>query len=185
MSGSCNDETLEMAINNIQKHFLLAGVTEDTNSFIQILASIQNWGSLALPRNQVTGDKVIEQIGAEITDILANKHQYDLRLYDWVKKQWKLWKENYINSVQDISAKEILCITSDFANTRSPKLMTEREVGIYNQAFTEELIEVSQNHSKLKKGIIPSNLVPRFFGLKNQSGDPMELSVGRQFRGYS
>ena len=29
------------------------------------------------------------------------------------------------------------------------------------------------------------NILPRFFGLKNQSGDPMELSVGRQFRGYS
>lgn len=185
MSGSCNDETLKMAKNNIQKHFLLAGITEDTNSFIQILASIQNWGALALPRNQVTGDKVIAQLGTEIKDILENKHKYDLRLYDWVKTQWKLWKANYINSVQDISAKEILCITPNFANTRSPKRMTEREVEIYNQALTEELIEVSQNHSELKKEIIQSSLVPGFFGLKNQSGDPMELSVGRQFRGYS
>jgi hypothetical protein len=185
MSSSCNDETLEIAKSNIQKHFLLAGVTEDTNSFIQILGSIQNWGPLALPRNQVTGDKVIAQLDTEIVDKLANKHQYDLRLYDWVKEQWQLWKENYIGTVQDISARTILCVTSDFANTRSPKPMTELEVDRYNQTLTEELIEISQNHSELKKGIISSNFVPGFFGLKNQSGDPMELSVGRQFRGYS
>lgn len=37
------------------------------------------------------------------------------------------------------------------------------------------------------KVVLPKqyNFLPGFFGLKNQSGDPMELSVGRQFRGYS
>ncbi len=53
-----------------------------------------------------------------------------------------------------------------------------------DRLFNRELIEVGQNHSELKKGLVSGHFVPGFFGLKNQSGDPMELSVGRQFRGY-
>ncbi len=53
------------------------------------------------------------------------------------------------------------------------------------QVFNRGLIAINQNHSELTKGLISSNFVLGFFGLKNRSGDPMELSVERQFRGYS
>ncbi len=46
-------------------------------------------------------------------------------------------------------------------------------------------IEISRNHTGLKKAIIPDHLSHGFFGLKNQSGDPTELDIRRHFRGYS
>lgn len=184
MHGACCDKTLEMAKHNLQNHFLLACVTEDTNSMIQVLASIQNWGALALPRHQVTGDKVIVELNTEMKALLENKHQYDVLLYDWVKTQWHLWKERHIHSVQEISTQKILCITPEFANTRMPKQMTEQEIEIYNQRLTEVLIEVSQNHSQFKQGVTQHRLPARFFGLKNQSGDPMVFSASRQCCGH-
>lgn len=38
--------------------------------------------------------------------------------------------------------------------------------------------------TQLRKGIISNHWVPGFFGLKNQSGNPMELNVRRHFCGY-
>ncbi len=46
MSGECNAEVLHVAKQNIENHFLLAGVTEDTNKFLQVLASIMQAGLL-------------------------------------------------------------------------------------------------------------------------------------------
>lgn len=65
-----------------------------------------------------------------------------------------------------------------------------------NKTFDElswEIILNRLNQIKITSSSSPTrqvlskqyNILPGFFGLKNQSGDPMELSVGRQFRGYS
>jgi hypothetical protein len=45
-------------------------------------------------------------------------------------------------------------------------------------------IEISANCKKLTKSWISDNVTSRFFGLKNQSGDPMELGLRRHFCGY-
>ena len=46
-------------------------------------------------------------------------------------------------------------------------------------------IEISRNYTGLKKAVISDNFSHGFFGLKNQSGDPAELGIGRHFRGHS
>ena len=46
-------------------------------------------------------------------------------------------------------------------------------------------IEISRNHTGLKKSIISDDFSHGFFGLKNRSGDPTELGISRHFRGYS
>ena len=145
MTGECNDATLAKAKSNIENHFLLAGVTEDTDMFIQILASIQNWGPLGLVRNQVTGDKALLTLSPEVLERLANKHEFDISLYNWVKERWHLWKENYVGIEQEIFDTSYLCITSDFGNTHSSKLMTEQEINIYNQELADDLIEINHN----------------------------------------
>jgi len=183
MSGICSTRALEQAKENISNHFLLAGITDDTNTFIQVLASIQNWGSLALARNQVTGDKVITTLTSELLDNITKKHQYDLLLYTWVKNRWQKWKERYLNETLNVLSEKVLCITSDFANTRQPKFLTESEIYTYNNGITEELVETSQNHSKLQKNKVNNSSVG-FFGLKNTNGNPMDLNCARHFCGY-
>lgn len=44
MSGVCDINTLKIAKNNLDKHFMIAGVTDDTDTFIQVIASILKIG---------------------------------------------------------------------------------------------------------------------------------------------
>ena len=46
-------------------------------------------------------------------------------------------------------------------------------------------IEISRNRPQLQNAFISYNVAPGFFGLKNNSGDPMELGIKRHLRGYS
>ena len=62
MTRVCNAETLAKAKENIERHFLLVAPHEDVNSFIQILASVQGWGSLAYAPLQITREKAVEEL---------------------------------------------------------------------------------------------------------------------------
>ncbi len=153
MTGICNEETLALAKKNIEKHFLLAGVTEETELFIQVLASIQGWGTLALAKSQVTAKKVITNPSQEIIDQLSAKHQFDLRLYSWVKARWEGWKEKNINFAhvsERNSQEKILCVTCDFASSRQPLFMTQAQIEEYNEGKAETaLVEVNQGPTQV------------------------------------
>ncbi len=45
----------------------------------------------------------------------------------------------------------------------------------------KELIEINKSPEARQQKLISNNFSPEFFGLKNQSGDPTELNVARQF----
>ncbi|HSX21073.1 MAG TPA: hypothetical protein VLG38_08145 [Gammaproteobacteria bacterium] len=152
MSGVCTTDVLETAKRNIEQHFLLAGITEDTNTFIQVLASIQDWGPLALTRSQVTGDKVFTKIDPEFQQLLAHKHSFDMQLYAWVKNRWLEWKQQNIDTTAPIEplSKKALCILPEYAHDRTPIFMNLIEIANYNQKVRGGLIQVSQNHIGLK-----------------------------------
>lgn len=155
MHDKCTQEVLDIAKSNIEKYFLLAGVTEDTNSFIQILASIQNWGPLALTRNQVTGDKVFTQVDPEFQKLLAAKHSFDMQLYEWVKRRWFAWKNAHIDSVAMSmpvqTSEKVLCVLPEFATTRKPVFMGLSEIEQYNRNKSNDLMQVTQDHFGLKQ----------------------------------
>lgn len=153
MSGDCTEKTLEAAKRNIMEHCLLGGVTEDTNAFIQILASIQDWGPVALCRSQVTGVKVFDQISIELQKKLEEKHKFDLQLYAWVKQRWYDWKTQNLDSASvaamDPTLKNVLCVDSDFVNTRTPVFRSLDEIAVYNQGMPDRLVQVQQVHMGL------------------------------------
>jgi hypothetical protein len=151
MHGICDESVLAIAKNNIENYFILAGVTEDTNSFIQILASIQGWGSIALTKAQVTGDKAFSELDTEYYKLLADKHKFDLQLYEWVRARWFAWKqENIAQSTITANTQPILCILPEFASTRTPIFMTLNEIEEYNMNRSDELVQVNQDHFGLK-----------------------------------
>jgi hypothetical protein len=154
MAGPCNEKTLAQAKSNIDKHFFLAGVTEDTDSFISILASMQNWGPIAVCRAQVTGEKIFKDISEDLKKQLMNIHQFDIELYTWVKERWYAWKEKNVKAFQDSNlwpSEKILCIKSDFATTRIPEWLSLKEIEAYNQTVPDTLIEIVQNHTGIKE----------------------------------
>ena len=144
MSGPCTEETFELAKDNIKNHFLLVGITEDTNSFIQILASIQNWGPLAICTSQITGKKIIVESTPAIAEFLTKKHCFDVLLYEWVQERWLSFKETVCSSYQNNPHQIIRCITPNFLNTRTPKFFTEEEIVQRNDSDTSnQLLEIS------------------------------------------
>lgn len=50
MSGECNEQTLNIAKANIDKNFLFIGVTEDTDSFIQVMLTLLKLSPVATTR---------------------------------------------------------------------------------------------------------------------------------------
>lgn len=150
MDGACTAAILEKAKQNIEEHFLLAGVTEDTDAFIQIFAAMQNRDPLALCRAQVTGEKREILPSEAFQKVLAEKHQFDMQLYQWVKKRWYEWKKNNVCEVPVpiIQDEKILCLKPQFASTRLPEWCTIDEIETYNASVSREgLVAIQQNHS--------------------------------------
>jgi len=168
MSGECNQETLAKARANIEQHFLLAGVKEDTNTFIQALASIQGWGPLSLVKAQVTGKKIISNPSSDVIKQLQEKHRFDKELYEWVKARWYKWKEENIASSQVETDQKYLCITAEFSTTSIPFLMTANEIEAYNQRKTSELIQIDQILGGIPSTPSAAPVVPHFEQKKSE-----------------
>lgn len=149
MTGACTAATLEKAKQNIQNHFLLAGVTEDTDAFIQIFASMQKRGPLAFCRAQVTGEKREVLPSETYLKVLAEKHQFDVELYAWVKERWNQWKKDNVCEIPQVIMQDqkIMCLKSEFASTRTPVWYTKEEIEGYNRSVEDTLVSVQQSHS--------------------------------------
>jgi hypothetical protein len=196
MQGECNENTLLIAKKNIDANFLLLGVTEDTNSFIQILASIQGWGPLALTRSQVTGDKVITELSPTVIDALKEKHKYDCLLYEFARQHWYEWKNKHIISNLVLTTEKIMCISHEFANTKQPLFLTKQEIEEYNSKVISDLIEVSQKHACVKEDHQSKNNKVLYYGfgiagaigiglfaysiLKGNTSDPINVNALRR-----
>lgn len=165
----CDATVLEKAKQNIQKHFLLAGVKDDADTFLRVFISMQGWGPLAACRAQVTGTKVITSTDPRLPALqalLAEKHSIDLQLYAWIKKRWEEWKAQHIktpsitekpkeaaiksspagaNDTKTNTEQQLLCVLPDFATVHQPKFMTRTEIEAYNKSVSDDLVEVTQN----------------------------------------
>lgn len=151
MEKDCTEETLVQAKKNINEHFLLAGVTEDTNGFLQIFASMQKWGPIALCKAQVTGKKVIDTPTPALKQMLEEKHQFDVQLYAWVRDRWYKWKQTFVQDEPQAIPRlqPIFSIVPDYPDKRMPQFMTKKEIQAFNQKAPDELVNVIQNPSGL------------------------------------
>ena len=149
MTGICDANTLLKAKDNIDK-FLLAGVTEDTNTFIQVISSLLHWCPIALARTQITKEKCLEP-NTELVEKLRMKHSYDVRLYEYVKEKWYNWKKsNVIFESAGHSENVITCIDANYAFTRRPIYLTREEIYEHNNKWdVTDIIQISQNHVEL------------------------------------
>lgn len=136
MSGTCDEKTLEIAKRNLNNKFLLVGVTEETNSFIQVLLSVLELEPIAISKAQITGKKVIHRLELKTQKQLLQKHKYDQLLYEHAKFLWNQWKQDNIIGIIPIEeSKKILTILPDFANTHTPCRMTQLEIQKHNLSY--------------------------------------------------
>ncbi|HET9843621.1 MAG TPA: hypothetical protein VFP93_03065, partial [Gammaproteobacteria bacterium] len=145
MFGICTQETLDRAKSNIENYFMLAGVTEDTNGFMQVLASILRWKPCAIVQSQVTAEKVLPTFPDDVVKSLKEKYKYDLELYTWVKERWEAWKARNIVEVNFIPYDlKLMCITHEFASTREPVFMDQEEIMKHNNHCEKEYSPIQQ-----------------------------------------
>ncbi|RYE05827.1 MAG: hypothetical protein EOP33_01015 [Rickettsiaceae bacterium] len=153
MKGKCDDKVFAIAKANIEKDFLLVGVTEDVDHFIQVMLTLLKLQPIATARAQVTANKIYDKLPSDIETILKEKHKYDLVLYQYVKDRWQRWVKENVIGVQDIKDKNhILTILPEYMASHQAVYMSIKDIEKQNNFYrNDDLIKIIQ-HSKLKKG---------------------------------
>jgi hypothetical protein len=146
MTGCCTEQTLAQAIKNIERDFLLAAPSEDVDVFLQILASTQGWGPLAYAPMQITHEKIAKHLDPLLAETLLQKHQWDLKLYEWIKVRWSAYKEKMILGEKELLPEStILTLMPDHLTTKEPKFLSIKEIQAYNRTHMDQkLIELEQ-----------------------------------------
>ena len=144
MVGECNEETFEAAKQNILSRFKFVAPSEDVEIVMSLLSTHFGMKHVAYARAQVTGIKVVDKTNTELCKALRAKHHYDSFLYQWVREQWKVWKEEYIESIEEVEAydKQYLVLSPFFSQTKKPELMYLSQIEQFDSQ--EELIPLQQ-----------------------------------------
>lgn len=147
MSGRCDEATLEIAKKNLETNFLLIGVTEDTNGFLQALVTMMQLEPLAIGHTQVTSKKILHKLTPKMRMRLAKKHKYDQALYEYAKLWWHQWKKDNILGIEPIKdTQKVLTLLPEYLNTHKAIYMTTKEIQTHNKTNSNSLIKIQQKH---------------------------------------
>lgn len=162
LTGECTEETLNRAIANLQQHFLLVGVTEETDLFMSVLASMRGWPNIAVARFHVADPdykvyKAEAEIPADLREHIRRNNEFDLRLYEFAKEYWAQWKSKYIASTYTPGLdEEVLCLPPEYPLDRIPYILKVRDVAAQHNAMVADankLVETKQIwHEELAVG---------------------------------
>lgn len=147
----CTEETYQAALRNIARDFALAAPAEEVERVMQVLSAIYGGGALAVATPQVTGIKLIDRPGDSLRAALEEKHSFDARLYAHVKARWPQWcAQNILCELPVAGRERLLGILPEFATSKKPVFMTQKDVAAYNAAAEGALCNVEQNHTEIK-----------------------------------
>ncbi|MBC7999950.1 MAG: sulfotransferase family 2 domain-containing protein [Leptolyngbya sp.] len=94
--GQCSEEMLEQAKINIVKNFLLVGLTEKINEFLEVLAHIFCWSLEDVPRENVNELRSpISKFPTDVLDAVAERNKYDVALYKFAKEYWEKMTDSF------------------------------------------------------------------------------------------
>lgn len=148
MRGKCTEATFEQAKQNIQNKFSLVAPTEEVRVVMAVLAEHFGVINVASGNSQVTKVKLLNKENTELCDKIKQKDYFDSKLYDFVKENWNLWKEQHIDSVTENrnASSKYMVISSEFYQTRKISYMTLSEIDQSNELETD-LTGVIQSYS--------------------------------------
>lgn len=89
--GSLGVEHLELAKENIEKHFAVAGLSERFDETLALMAIELGWNWIPYYQNlNVTKDKpMARQIDPLVLEVINNDNQLDFELYKWVFRRFE------------------------------------------------------------------------------------------------
>jgi hypothetical protein len=147
MIGPCTEKTLNTAMQNIERDFLLTAPSDDVDIFLQLLASFQKWGPLAYAPMQITNEKIAKKLDPFLEKNLLQKHQWDIRFYNWVKQRWSLYKQAMIKGQKTILPEQVIfTLMPDHLSSRQPQWLTINDIEAHNRIYsTEDLLKMTQS----------------------------------------
>ncbi|MCU0445449.1 MAG: sulfotransferase family 2 domain-containing protein [Microscillaceae bacterium] len=99
----CTEEALQMAIKNLDEHFLLASVLDYFDETLIMLKEELGWGYPVYYNENINKKKPTAPVSNEIKKQIAERNKYDIQLYNYVKQKI----EAQINANADHIAKEV------------------------------------------------------------------------------
>ncbi len=121
MQNGCNEDILNLAINNLEKKFLLYAPADKTNELLKSLLGIYKLPEISYYQSNITKKKIINNVDDELQGKLIKMHHYDLQLYEIVSQKWDAWMQKHISGTQE--SKEQLLIDRMYQDTKSYKLI--------------------------------------------------------------
>ncbi len=150
MVGECNEATLNAAKQNILNRITLTIPTEEVEVLMSILAKHFDYQNIAYSKGQISGMRILTRNNTDLCEKLAQKNQFDIKLYDFVKTYWQDWKTKNIESISEnknISA-EYLVFGPLFYQTKIPEFLNLSQIEHYGEDQSE-LVMISQNMNKV------------------------------------
>ena len=88
--GQCTTDILEVAKNNIEKHFSIVGINERFDESLLLLQDYYHWRTPYYIRANVSGHGVrMEDLDDETLQTLVTHNSLDLELYEWAKDRFE------------------------------------------------------------------------------------------------
>jgi len=90
----CDEETFQLALENLNKYFLIFGPTEETDEVLEALITELGWPSFEYFRANNTKIKLITSINNDLKEKLKDYHSFDVKLHEYASKKWKELKHS-------------------------------------------------------------------------------------------
>lgn len=88
LSQHCNETILEQAKRNIEKKFILVGLTEMFDESLLLLRHLLGWKKITYRRKNVNLQrKSREELDRDVIDTIIEHNAYDLALYEYAKER--------------------------------------------------------------------------------------------------
>jgi len=88
-------ETYNKAVQNIENHFIVTGLTERFDETILMMKNELNWSYPVYIKQNVAKKKEKPEVSDEIRKLIIERNEYDIKLYDYVKENFE--KKIYLN----------------------------------------------------------------------------------------
>jgi hypothetical protein len=88
--GQCTEETLRLALRNLEERFPVVGLTERFDDLLLVLKRTYGWSNLLYVRANVTKKKPTrDEVPASTIGLIQERNRFDVQLYEAVAKRFQ------------------------------------------------------------------------------------------------
>lgn len=109
-NAQCDHRHLAQAKHNLERHFLLYGVSDKLRDFITALCTLNGWPGFAYPRVNISRIKLIEEFSPSLKDRLLAYHALDLALYEYANERFRSRFEAMMHQFHEADENDVVIV---------------------------------------------------------------------------